>query len=53
MSKPTAKITGTRKDGYVLEITNQKDEFMWDVSLVEEELIEIYKAIGKKLKLDK
>lgn len=51
MSKPTATIKGNKKDGYVLEITNPKDEFMWDVSLVEEELLEIYKAIGKKLKI--
>jgi hypothetical protein len=51
MSKPTATIKGNKKDGYILEVSNSKDGFMWDTSLVEEELIEIYKAIGKKLKI--
>jgi len=51
MSKPTAKIIGNKKDGYVLEVSNNKDGFLFNENFVEEELLEIYKAIGKKLKI--
>jgi len=54
MSKTTkVKIFGNKKDGYILEVSNSKDGFLFNESFIEDELIEIYKAIGKKLKLDK
>lgn len=57
MSKPTATIKGNKRDGYILEVSNSEDNYCekitrgLDHSLLESELIEIYKAIGKKLKI--
>lgn len=47
----TVRIVGSKKDGYILTVLNQKEGFLWDVGLKESEILEIYKAIGKKLKL--
>lgn len=44
------KITGSKKE-YILEVSNKKDDFMWDVALTEDELLEIYQQIKKKFKL--
>ena len=50
MKKPTIKLTGNKKDGFVLSLHNPLDNFKWDQSLTEDELLTIREAINKKLK---
>lgn len=50
MNKIKVKLTGDKRSGYVLKLTNSDDEFSWDQSLIEEELVLIREAINKKLK---
>jgi hypothetical protein len=45
-----AKLTGDKKSGYILKVTNDMDGFTWDQSLVGEEPTAIRYAINKKLK---
>ena len=45
------KLTGDTKSGYVLTLNNSQDNFKWDVSITQEEILSIYEAIKKKLKL--
>lgn len=49
-STPKVKLTGSKKDGYVLSLHNPEDKFKWDVQLVESELKLIAEVINKKLK---
>lgn len=42
------KITGSKKGGYILEVSDNLG-FKWDVALTSEELILIYGAIREKV----
>lgn len=49
-TKIKATCDGSKADGFILKLYGEKD-FRWDVALVESEMLEIHRAIGKKLKL--
>ena len=48
--KITTKLTGSKKDGFVMRMENDMDGFKFDESFIEEELISMRDAINKKLK---
>lgn len=44
------KISGSKKDGYVLTLINKKDEFIWDTALTYEEIEVLLKEFKKIVK---
>lgn len=50
MKQIKVKLIGSKKDGYILSIENEEEDFYQDVALKYEELVEIKKVLDKKIK---
>lgn len=50
MSKIKVSLQGSRRDGYILEIQNEEDDFYQDMAIQFEELVELKKVLDKKIK---
>ncbi len=46
----TARLIGTKKDGYTLKLKNKEDNFEFSESFTEDELKEVAAVIIRKLK---
>jgi hypothetical protein len=51
MKKIKVTLTGSKKEGYVLFVYNKECDFLGDMALQYEELVEIKKILNKKINI--